>query len=70
LVEVLIEDDGAGLPPISDVGSSHYGLEIMRERAGRIGGELEFGQRAGGGTCVRLIFPLPKTRSVQMEGLC
>lgn len=68
-VEVLIEDDGAGLPPASDVGGSHYGLEIMRERAGRIGGCLEFGKRNGGGTRVRLVFPAPKARPVQMEGL-
>lgn len=67
-VEVLIEDDGTGLPPATDFGNSHYGLEIMRERAGRIGGDLEVGKRNGGGTRVRLIFPLPKTKSTQMEG--
>jgi two-component system, NarL family, nitrate/nitrite sensor histidine kinase NarX len=54
-IEVLVEDDGVGLPGASAPG--HFGLEIMAERARRIGGTLEVGPRAGGGTCVRLRFP-------------
>lgn len=57
-VQVLVEDDGAGLPSRPDTGSSHYGLSIMQERARRIGGTLEVGPRRGGGTVVRLSFPL------------
>ncbi len=57
-VEVLIEDDGTGLPPVGGAAGSHYGLEIMGERARRIGGRLEVGARDGGGTRVRLAFPL------------
>jgi two-component system, NarL family, nitrate/nitrite sensor histidine kinase NarX len=57
-VAVLIEDDGAGLPAAGRAGGSHYGLEIMAERARRIGGRLEVGPRDGGGTRVRLAFPL------------
>lgn len=56
-VQVLIEDDGAGLPCTS-ANTAHYGLEIMRERARRLGGTLEIGARAGGGTCLRLVFAL------------
>jgi two-component system, NarL family, nitrate/nitrite sensor histidine kinase NarX len=55
-VEVVVEDDGAGLPAGPAGGGSHYGLEIMRERARRIGGTLEIGPREGGGTRVRLRF--------------
>jgi two-component system nitrate/nitrite sensor histidine kinase NarX len=59
-VQVLVEDDGAGLPPVSAVGPAgggHYGLEIMLERARRLGGTLDITARPGGGTCVRLVFP-------------
>ena len=57
LVEIVVEDDGAGLPADAPCGGSHYGLEIMLERARRLGGTLEIGPRAGGGTRVRLAFP-------------
>lgn len=57
LVEVLVEDDGAGLPAASPCGGTHYGLDIMRERARRIGGTFDVGAREGGGTRVRLVFP-------------
>ena len=56
-VEVLVEDDGVGLPGRAVQAGSHYGLEIMAERARRIGGTLEVGARDGGGTRVRLRFP-------------
>lgn len=52
---IVIEDDGAGLP-VASPGGSHYGLEIMRERARRLGGTLEIGSREGSGTRVRLAF--------------
>lgn len=68
-VEILIEDDGTGLPTTTFVGGSHYGLEIMRERAGRIGGGLEVGRRNGGGTRVRLVFPAPPAGHPELEGL-
>ena len=57
-LEVVIEDDGAGLPP-AVAGGSHYGMEIMVERARRLAGMLEVGGRQGGGTRVRLTFPVP-----------
>jgi len=56
-VQVVVEDDGAGLPPAVGAGS-HYGLEIMNERARRLGGNLEVSARDGGGTRVLLAFPL------------
>lgn len=57
LVEIRVEDDGAGLPQATPCGSAHYGMDIMRERARRIEGTLEVGARPGGGTRVRLVFP-------------
>jgi two-component system nitrate/nitrite sensor histidine kinase NarX len=56
-VRILVEDDGSGLVPHSG-GGSHYGMDIMAERARRIGGALEVSTRAGGGTRVLLEFPV------------
>jgi two-component system nitrate/nitrite sensor histidine kinase NarX len=55
-VEIVVEDDGAGLPTCTPEGD-HYGVPIMRERAQRLGGVLELGAREGGGTRLRLVFP-------------
>lgn len=48
---VRVSDDGVGL---RDGRRDSYGLEIMRERAQRIGGALEVRQRPGGGTVVEV----------------
>jgi two-component system nitrate/nitrite sensor histidine kinase NarX len=62
LVEIVVADDGAGLPPSSPCGGTHYGMDIMRERARRIEGTLDVDARAGGGTRVRLVFPSKPAR--------
>lgn len=57
-VHVVVEDDGTGLPaPTHPKSPSHFGIDIMRQRAARLGGELEIGAREGGGTRLRLVFP-------------
>lgn len=59
-VELRVDDDGQGLAaPRANAG--HHGLQIMAERAHRIGGALAVQPREGGGTRVRLNFPLPGT---------
>jgi two-component system nitrate/nitrite sensor histidine kinase NarX len=68
-VQVLVADDGAGLPAQAGAESTHYGLSIMQERARRIGGTLEVGPRPGGGTVVRLIFPLAVSRGANSQEL-
>jgi two-component system nitrate/nitrite sensor histidine kinase NarX len=56
-VRIDVEDDGSGVPAQHGAGS-HYGLDIMAERARRIGAALEIGPRdAAGGTRVRLTLP-------------
>jgi len=58
-VVVVIEDDGAG-PVGTDRAddTSHYGLDIMRQRASSLGGHLDVCARDGGGTRVQLEFPV------------
>jgi two-component system, NarL family, nitrate/nitrite sensor histidine kinase NarX len=58
-VEVLIEDDGTGVArEPREAATTHYGIDIMKARARRLGGSLALSARAGGGTCVALRFPL------------
>jgi two-component system nitrate/nitrite sensor histidine kinase NarX len=56
---IVIEDDGAGLLPTAAAGNgaAHFGLEIMRERAQRLGGSLSIHAADGGGTRVQLSIP-------------
>jgi two-component system nitrate/nitrite sensor histidine kinase NarX len=65
-LEIVIEDDGEGLPAdaVPQLEAAHFGLEIMRERALRLGGTLSIQQRDGGGTQVRLCLPVPSDASV------
>nr|MDP2192527.1 type IV pili methyl-accepting chemotaxis transducer N-terminal domain-containing protein [Rhodoferax sp.] len=53
----VVRDNGAGFDTGKHPGQSHVGLNIMRERAGRIGAEVEIVSKAGQGTTVTLILP-------------
>lgn len=57
MVRIVVEDDGSGLGADTAV-AGHHGLQIMAERARRIGASLEVGGRPGGGTRVALQVPL------------
>ena len=60
-VEVRVEDNGNGLPEASaksPVAAGHHGIEIMRDRARRLGGKLDLRPRPGGGTTLELDFPM------------
>lgn len=50
----VIEDNGTGMPG-SVPPEGHYGLTIMRERARRIGAEIDVNSSKGQGTQVRLL---------------
>ncbi|SPL71062.1 sensor histidine kinase [Acinetobacter stercoris] len=52
-LQICISDDGRGLD-LSQKRSDSFGLEIMCERAERIGAELTFGPNLPHGTCVLL----------------
>lgn len=51
-----IVDDGAGFDSQAPQASGHYGLQIMRERAGRTGSSLDVRSAPGTGTEVTLWF--------------
>ena len=52
-----VHDNGAGFNVSQVRGESHVGLKIMRERAARIGGEVEITSAPGAGTTVTLTLP-------------
>jgi signal transduction histidine kinase len=56
-VHLTIRDDGHGFE-IHNVPSEHMGLEIMRERAARIGADLTIQSQPGHGTTVALTWPI------------
>ncbi len=53
----VVRDNGAGFDTGKHPGESHVGLNIMRERAGRIGAEVDIVSMAGQGTTVTLTLP-------------
>ncbi len=57
-VEILVEDDGHGVCTGGESrDETHYGIDIMRQRAASLGGQIEIGRREGGGTRVRVRVP-------------
>jgi len=63
-IVAVIEDDGRGfdLREYEKMPASGLGLQIMRERAGEIGGELSIAAAPGQGT--RLLLRVPRNRAV------
>ena len=59
-LQVVVEDDGRGPATRAADAAGHHGVQIMGERARRIGATLELGERSGGGTRVCLRIPLPE----------
>jgi signal transduction histidine kinase len=58
VTELVVEDDGAGVPAGQEVPvNGGVGLRSMQERAQRLGGQLTIRDRVGGGTVVTLRFP-------------
>jgi len=54
-----VSDNGIGIDPVTaDRGKDgHFGLQGMRERAARIGGNLTLGSSSNSGTEIKLIVP-------------
>lgn len=63
---VYIRDNGVGIGEAHEP-AGHYGLNIMRERAERLGGTLAFAQPSGGGTLVSISFRAGDEEEIQRE---
>ena len=62
-LQIEVSDDGVGIAPDATMG---VGLRSMRERAEELGGTCMVEPAPGGGTCVRLTWPVPVV-GVEME---
>lgn len=56
-LRIEVDNDGRGLAADWQR-PGHYGVRGMRERARALGGEVELGNREGGGACLRAWLPL------------
>jgi PAS domain S-box-containing protein len=63
-MRLTIADNGSGFAPgaVGD-GGGHFGLQVMRQRAARIGGEIRVESAPGEGTCVEMALPLRIARN-------
>jgi signal transduction histidine kinase len=61
-LRLRIRDDGRGIDPhiLQSGRAGHIGLAVMRERAGRIGGQLDIISGPGAGTEIELKVPAAK----------
>ena len=59
-IRISIEDNGRGFAPArsAEAGLRHFGLEIMRERAASVGGNVEITSQPNSGTLVILRVPI------------
>lgn len=57
-LELTVQDNGVGYPGDPTRREGSFGLVGMRERAGMLGGRVEFGNAAGGGARVVVHLPL------------
>jgi signal transduction histidine kinase len=63
-VELLVSDDGVGLPPNADYSRRALGLAGMRERVVPWNGEIWISSGAKGGTTVHVMLPLDAATGV------
>jgi signal transduction histidine kinase len=72
MLRVRIRDDGTGIDPevLKDGGrAGHWGLRGVRERAQRIGAQLDFWSEAGAGTEVQLAVPAAIAYETPRDGV-
>jgi PAS domain S-box-containing protein len=68
IFELFVEDDGQGFDPGLYVGSNHFGLSIMQERAEQIGARVEIDSRIGEGTQVKMLWDQESSEPLEEEG--
>jgi signal transduction histidine kinase len=72
MLRLRIRDDGRGIDPkvLKEGGrSGHWGLQGIRERAARIGSQLDFWSESGAGTEVQLTVPAAIAYEPSPEGI-
>ena len=57
MVHIVVEDEGPGFDPDSEVGEDHVGMRLMKERAARVGGRINLDTAPGTGTRLEAILP-------------
>ncbi|MFN2490267.1 MAG: sensor histidine kinase [Actinomycetota bacterium] len=57
MVHIVVEDEGPGFNPDTEVGEDHVGMRLMEERAARVGGRIELESQPGSGTRLEAILP-------------
>jgi signal transduction histidine kinase len=57
MVHIVVEDDGPGFDPSTEVSQDHVGMRLMKERAARVGGRIELDSHPGSGTRLEAILP-------------
>ena len=57
MVHIVVEDTGPGFDPDAEVGADHVGMQLMKERAARVGGRIELDAKQGAGTRLEAILP-------------
>lgn len=57
-VQLCVQDDGIGVDVARQVGSDHFGLRDMQQRADAIGGRFRCSDRPEGGTAIEFWAPL------------
>jgi signal transduction histidine kinase len=66
VVGIRVQDDGVGMA-MDQLGAKGRGINHMRERVRELGGRQQI--RGHGGTCVRIVVPLPlDIRPIAPEG--
>jgi two-component system sensor histidine kinase UhpB len=58
-VEIVVADDGPGLPDSDEPARNGFGISGMAERVHTLGGSLSIGTAGGGGTRVSARLPRP-----------
>jgi signal transduction histidine kinase len=56
-VHIIVEDEGPGFDPESEVSTDHVGMKLMKERAARVGGSINLDTAPGMGTRLEAILP-------------
>jgi len=67
MARFVVEDDGIGFDPLSQIGNNHFGLQIMQTRIERSGGNFQVVSVLQEGTRVMVTFPMKLCEHISGE---